>query len=161
MPEFLKRPFKLYLDTSVPSHLFADDVPEKKNITESLFDSEIRSQYEFYVSVVVLREIERAPFHMQKELKERIIGIPILELSKDADHLAEAYIEAGVLSRASVEDAQHVAIATINNLDAVVSWNFKHLVNLRRIKLINAVNEQMGYKHIEIVSPHEVINYEI
>lgn len=84
-----------------------------------------------------------------------------MDLTKDADALAEAYIEAGVLSRSSVEDAQHVAIATLNNLDAVVSWNFKHLVNLRRIKLVNAVNEQMGYKHIEIISPLEAINYEI
>lgn len=161
MPEFFKRPFKLYLDTSVPNHLFAPDTPEKQRITQSLFDHQIRSQYEFYVSVVVIREIERALLQKREELKERIINIPVLELTKDADLLAEAYIRSGVLPPSSLEDAQHVAIATINNLDAVVSWNYKDLVNLRRIKLINLVNEEMGYKHIEIISPREVIGYEI
>ena len=112
MTTALKRSLKLYLDTSVPSHLFAQDTPEKKKITQSLFSREIRSQYELYISVVVIREVERASVQMQKELKEQLVGIPILELTKDADLLAEAYIRSGVLSKSSLEDAQHVAIAT-------------------------------------------------
>ena len=134
---------------------------EKQKITQSLFDPKIRSQYEFYVSVVVIREIERAPIQKQKELKEQIMDVPVLELTKGADLLAEAYIRSKVLPASSLEDAQHVAIATTHNLDAVVSWNYKDLVNLRRVKLLNLVNEEMGYKHIEIVSPREVIGYEL
>ena len=125
---------------------------------QKLFRPEIRSQYEFYISTVVIREIERAKLHKQQELKEALAGIEILELTQEADLLAEAYVRSAVLPKSSFEDAEHVAIATINNLDAIVSWNFKHLVNLRRIKLVNLVNEEMGYKHIEIISPQEVVN---
>ena len=156
----LKRPLRLYLDTSIPNFLFAEDAKDKQKITKDLFEPKVRNLYEFYISVVVIREIERAPLQKQKELKEELDGIPILELTKPADALAEDYIAAGALPKSSFEDAQHVAIATINNLDAVVSWNFKHLVNLRRIKLVNLVNTQMGYKHIEIISPQEVVSYE-
>ncbi len=156
----LKRSLKLYLDTSVPNFLFAEDSKDKQKSTRILFEPKTRNQYNFYVSAVVIREIERAPLPKQEELKEALANIPILELTKEADSLAEAYVRAGALPESSFEDAQHVAIATVNNLDAVVSWNFKHLVNLRRIKLVNLVNEEMGYKHIEIVSPQEVVSYE-
>lgn len=158
MINLLKRPLKLHLDTSVPNFLFVEDAEDKRKITEKLFQKEIRNQYEFYISAVVIREIERAEAYKQQELKEALAGIEILELTKEADILAEAYIRSAVLPKSSFEDAEHVAIATINNLDAIVSWNFKHLVNLRRIKMVNLVNEEMGYKHIEIISPQEVIN---
>jgi len=158
MTDYLKRPLKLYLDTSVPNFLFVQDAEDKRKITEELFRPEIRNQYEFYISAVVIREIEGAQFYKQQELQEALSGIEILELTKEADLLAEAYVRAAALPRSSFEDAEHVAIASINNLDAVVSWNFKHLVNLRRVKLVNLVNEEMGYKHIEIISPQEVIN---
>lgn len=154
----LKRPLKLYLDTSVPNFLFAEDAKDKQEVTQVLFRPEVRQQYQFYISGVVLREIEKAPMHKQKELLERLEGIEVLEFSGEAESLAAAYLRSGALPKSSFEDAQHVAIATVNNLDAVVSWNFKHLVNLRRIKLVNLINEEMGYKHIEIISPQEVIN---
>lgn len=57
-------------------------------------------------------------------------------------------------------DAQHIAIATINRVDVLVSWNFKHIVNLRRIHLYNSINLKYGYPLIEIRSPREVINEE-
>ncbi len=156
----LKRSLKLYLDTSVPNFLFAEDAKDKQKITRVLFEHKMRNQYDFYVSAVVIREIERAPLPKRRELNAVLTGIPVLELTKESDLLAEAYVKAGALPQSSFEDAQHVAIAVINNLDAVVSWNFKHLVNLRRIKLVNLVNEEMGYKHIEIISPEEVVSYE-
>ena len=81
-----------------------------------------------------------------------------LGLSLEAEQLAQKYLSKGALPKTSEEDARHVAIATVSNMDAVVSWNFKHLVNLRRIKSVNLVNEEMGYKHIEIISPEEAIN---
>lgn len=158
MSNLLKRPLKLYLDTSIPNFLFVEDADDKRKITEMLFRPEIRSQYEFYISAVVTGEIMRASFEKQQRILGAIDGIAALEFSKEAETLALAYLKALALPKSSYEDAQHVAVATINNLDAVVSWNFKHLVNLRRIKLINLVNEEMGYKHIEIISPQEVIN---
>jgi hypothetical protein len=158
MQQPIERPLKLYLDTSVPNFLFAEDAEDKREITVKLFRSEIRSRYEFYISAVVIREIERAPFHKQMQLQKALEGIEILKLTKEADQLAEAYLQAAVFPKSSFEDAEHVAIATINNLDAIISWNFKHLVNLRRIKLVNSINEKMGFQHIEIISPEEVIH---
>ncbi len=151
------RPLKLYLDTSIPSFLFAADAPDKQKITELLFKPEVRNQYEFYISGVVVREVERAPASLRERLFDALEDAAILELTEEIENLAQAYLKANVLPKKSEEDARHVAVATVHNLDAVVSWNFKHLVNLRRIRLINLINEEMGYKHIEIVSPHEVI----
>ncbi len=154
----MKRLLKLYLDTTIPNFLFAEDAKEKQRITQILFQPNIWIQYEFYISVVVIREIKRATAQKQKQLMENLVDVEILELTEEADLLALAYLKAEALPKSSFEDAQHVAIASVHNLDAVVSWNFKHLVNLRRVKFLNLVNEEMGYKHIEIVSPQEVIS---
>ncbi len=152
------RILKLYLDTSVPNFLFAEDAKEKQKITEKLFSRDVRKQYKFYVSGVVIREIEKAPSEKKKLLMDTLHNIEVIEFTEEAEQLAQKYLSKGALPKKSEEDARHVAIATVNNMDAVVSWNFKHLVNLRRIKSVNLVNEEMGYKHIEIISPEEVVN---
>lgn len=148
---------KLYLDTSIPNFVFAEDDKEKQEITKALFQKVSRRGYELYISGVVIRELEKAPPSKRRELLGIVEGIETLEITEEVEALAQAYLKAGAVPEKSSEDARHVAIATIHNLDAVVSWNFKHLVNLRRVKLINLVNEEMGYKHIEIISPQEVV----
>ena len=82
----------------------------------------------------------------------------VLPSSPLSNTLANAYIEAKALPRGSFEDALHVAIATLYNVDALISWNFGHLVNIRRSKAIAAVNAQRGLPHIEIVTPEEVLS---
>src|SRR5690349_21712012 len=119
----LKNPLKLYLDTSVPNFLFIEDLKEKRKVTETLFHSRIWKQYEFYISAVVIGEILRAPAEKQKQLFNVLAEAEILEFTEEAEELASAYLEAMVLPKSSYEDAQHVAIATINELDAIVSWN--------------------------------------
>jgi len=74
--------------------------------------------------------------------------------------LAQKYINVGVLSSNFKDDARHVAMATTNNMDMIVSWNFKHIVNFEKIRWFNSVNLVEGYKLIEIFSPREVIHYE-
>ena len=155
-----KRSLKLYLDTSVPNFLFAEDAKEKQALTRKLFSGSLRRDYEFYISGVVLREIEKAPLEKRRALGVALRGLKVLEFTEEAEALAIQYLRQGALPEASVEDARHVAVATVHNLDAIASWNFKHIVNLKRIKAVNLVNEQMGYKHIEIVSPEEVVSFE-
>jgi predicted nucleic acid-binding protein len=157
MKQPLERPLKLYLDTSIPNFLFAEDDREKRKVTEKLFALLSHKTFEFYVSGVVLREIEKAPTAKRELLVDCLKQVEILEFTPACEHLALAYVQTGALPKSSIEDARHVAVATVHNLDAVISWNFKHLVNLRRVKSINLINEGMGYKHIEIMSPHEVI----
>ena len=105
----------------------------------------------------------RAPESKKDELLE-LIGkySPVeLENTDESAKLAEMYIERRIVPQKKKDDALHVAIATIFELDAVITWNFSHLANLRKAELFNAVNLEMGYtKRIEIVTPLEVSGYE-
>ena len=85
--------------------------------------------------------------------ESRIIRVPA---TPDADILRDAYIEAGIITEKSIYDATHVAIATVAQADAIVSWNFKHIVQLQRILAYNEVNAAHGYPALSIVSPMEV-----
>ncbi|WP_223274130.1 PIN domain-containing protein [Subsaximicrobium wynnwilliamsii] len=83
-----------------------------------------------------------------------------IELNKESINLAEKYIAEKVVGNTSVEDCRHIALATINKVDVLASWNFKHIVNLDRIKGYNADNLKSGYQMIEIRSPKDLRNYE-
>jgi hypothetical protein len=72
--------------------------------------------------------------------------------------LAETYISEGALTNKSYNDALHIALATINNADVLASWNFKHIVNINRIRLYNSINLKLGYRLIEIRTPREILN---
>ena len=110
------------------------------------------------VSEVVLRELEGAPEKVQsvftglpKENLERV------ELSDQVYELHEAYLAAGILGPRRADDALHVAAATVSRADAIVSWNFRHIVRLDKIKGYNRVNFELGYGVLTILSPKEVI----
>ncbi len=69
------------------------------------------------------------------------------------------YIEEKVVGKTSLADCQYIALATINNVDVLASWNFKHIVNLERIRGYNSINIREGYKMIEIRTPKEIFDY--
>ncbi|MFM8514620.1 MAG: hypothetical protein ACKOBI_12925 [Bacteroidota bacterium] len=83
-----------------------------------------------------------------------------VELTEEAVNLADTYIAEKVVGKTSREDCFHIALATIHKADILVSWNFKHIVNVFRIRGYNAVNLKLGYAQIDIRSPKEIINYE-
>ena len=83
-----------------------------------------------------------------------------IELTAEAILLADTYIKEKVVGKTSLEDCRHIVLATINKLDVLASWNFKHIVNLDRIKGYNSVNYRLGYHMIEIRSPKDLIHYE-
>jgi hypothetical protein len=101
-----------------------------------------------------------APAHV-KELLFRFSAdfFERVELTDEAIKLAEKYVEEKVVGKTSIEDCRHIAIATIYKVDVLASWNFKHIVNLDRIKGYNSVNFRLGYTMIEIRSPKDLINY--
>ena len=82
-----------------------------------------------------------------------------IELTEEAILLADTYIAEKVVGRTSLEDCRHIAMATIHKVDVLASWNFKHIVNLDRIKGYNSVNLKLGYQMIEIRSPKDLVNY--
>jgi hypothetical protein len=149
---------RIYADTSVFGGCFEDEFGKWSN---RLINDFISGNKILIVSGIPLRELEEAP----AKVKDLFSSIPkehieYYDLSEQAITLAEEYIKEKAVSRKYEGDAYHIAIATICGADALVSWNFKHIVNLYRIRLYNAVNLKYGYPFIELRTPMEVTDEE-
>jgi len=153
---------KIYLDTSVISHLQADDVPEKMVFTQKLWDEIKKDEFDIVLSEVVLSEIEDCPEPKKTVLSEYLgeIQYQKVSLTNEVTELANKYIEQKVLPPKCLDDALHIASASINGCNAIVSWNFKHMVNLRTFFGVNGVNKLFGYGEIVIVPPNEIVGEE-
>lgn len=146
---------RIYVDTSVIGGCFDDEFEMYSNL---LFDEIISGKKKIVVSDIVLFELEGAP----KNIRELLNSVPDTNteytfLNEESISLADTYLKEGVIAESSISDARHIAIATIERVDVLVSWNFRHIVNLNRIHLINSVNLKLGYPILEIRSPLEVI----
>lgn len=149
---------KYYIDTSVLggywSKTFAED-------TIAFFEYVKNSNSELLYSDLVEQELEKAPKRVRELLKETAasqdIRLGFVNMSHQAEALAERYIEEGALTEKSRNDAKHIALATTHGVSALVSWNFKHMVNFIRIRHYNSINIRLGYNTIDIRSPKEVI----
>ena len=155
---------KLYIETSTWNFIYADDAPEKKEITKTFFSLVKKGIYEIYISEVVLREFDKASSQKKDQLMSLINQFKpiVVETTPDAGALAQNYVKRKIIPENKIEDALHVGIATVAELDAVVTWNYQHLANLRREELFQSVNLEFVYlKRIEIITPMEVIGDEI
>jgi hypothetical protein len=113
------------------------------------------------VSDVLVAEIERAPQNVKNLLAQlQNAAHEFLESNSEIENLAQRYIQKGILEKTSMNDARHIATASFYKADVLVSWNFKHIVNYKRIHLIQAANLEEGYLALEIRNPKEVIDYE-
>ncbi len=112
-----------------------------------------------YISDVVLDEVAGAPLRLRPSLEQvlREVRPRVLSESPESLRLAEAYVASRVVPLRFRDDARHVGVASVAAVDALVSWNFKHLVNLRRKRLFHSVNVRLGYPQIDIISPEEVL----
>jgi len=149
---------RVYIDTSVVGGYFDD---EFEDVTKLFFDRIFKKDFLVYFSEVSEAELSLAPDFV-KDLKLRIPPdcYRYLDLDDESIELAETYLNEKILGKASLDDAYHIAIATVNRLDVLVSWNFKHIVNYDKIKLFNSINLRLGYPIIEIRSPKEFVRYE-
>jgi len=155
---------RLYLETSVWNFIFADDAPEKKQITLAFFDKVKDGEYEIFISDIVIQEIERADEDKQQQLFESIEQYKpkMLEINDDIGRMAREYISEGILPQTKLDDATHAAVATVHRLDALISWNLKHLANYSKMARINEVNIKNGYsKRLDLITPMEVSDAEI
>tara|TARA_R110002124_G_scaffold80533_2_gene213111 strand:- start:301 stop:768 length:468 start_codon:yes stop_codon:yes gene_type:complete len=148
---------RIYIDTSVVGGYFDDEFSAD---TIPFFERAIKGEIQIILSDLLEAELLRAP-EFVKELLTEIPkdNIEKIKLSPEATELADKYIDAKVVGKTSRADCQHIAIATICNADVLVSWNFKHIVNLERIRGYNGINYQNGYKMIEIRTPKEITRY--
>jgi len=145
---------RLYLDTSVLNVYRDPRDPFLQQKTREFWEKLPR--YEVFISEVVLAEIRRASEPVQAELIELSAGMTPLALTEEAVQLAELYLAEGVFSPRDLNDAQHVAVATVAGMDYLVSWNFRHLVKVKTRRLVNLVNAKEGYRSVEIVAPSEL-----
>lgn len=148
----------IYLDNSViggyHDEIFTED-------TRAFFRRIENGEFHVYYSDINDTELYLAPQHIQ-DVKSKIPSdcLTLVELDAESKKLGEHYIEEGILTIRSLNDAYHIAIASVNRLDLLVSWNFKHIVNYDKIRLFNASNRQLGYPEIDIRTPQELISYE-
>jgi len=154
------RRMKIYLDTSVISHLDAPDTPEKMKDTIALWDILFRNTFlEVVVSEVVLQEIADCPEPKRSFMVDQLKQIrrEVVLRTDEATRLAEKYVAYGVLSQNHFNDLLHIALASLNRCNIIASWNFKHFVNYRTMDGVNAVHLIEGNEPIRIASPSMII----
>jgi len=149
---------KLYLDTSVFGGHFDEEFAE---FTIPLFERLDNGEFILLFSSVTQDELENAPKNVRELVtKIKAVRTEFLEVTDEAVNLASEYIEEKVVGQTSYADCLHIALATINRADYLISWNFKHIVNVQRIMGYNSINIKNGYKQLEIRSPRDFMNYE-
>ena len=148
---------RIYIDTSIVGGFF-DKEFEKE--TKLLFQRLENKEIIFVISDLLFDELEDAPLKVKhlldnydKDSFEKIVG------TDEVRELADKYIDEKVVGKTSLDDCRHIAFATIHNVDILASWNFKHIVNITRIKGYNAVNLKNGYKILEIRNPKDLVYY--
>jgi predicted nucleic acid-binding protein len=147
---------KIYLYTSVISAYFDYRKPVRQLITQKWFQFNI-DDYDPYISTLVIQEIDK---NTNLELKDKMLRLidensfSILEINNEAIKLAEIYRKEVI--KKEIYDSIHIAIAAVNGLDAIISWNFKHIVNLNTINKIHSLNLQNKYNIVEILTPENI-----
>ena len=149
---------RIYIDTSVVGGYFDKEFSE---VTILFFERVLRDKTVLIVSELLRAELIKAPEQVKKMLSSLPKSqIELVELTEEATLLADKYIEENVVGKTSRADCQHIAMATLSKVDVLVSWNFKHIVNLERIRGYNSINMREGYPILEIRSPKEIFSYE-
>lgn len=151
---------KVYIETSVFNFVFVDDSPEKRQDTLLFLDELHQGKYEPYTSDYVIRELARCPEPKRSNMIDLLekYSITILPLDAEAERLATAYVTEGIIPQRYKMDGIHIAIATVNDLDFVISYNFKHIVKRKTVTMTEVVNLREGYKRVGIFSPTEVVD---
>jgi hypothetical protein len=149
---------RVYIDTSVIGGCFD---PEFAPWSNGLITDFRLGTFKAVLSEITAAEIEDAPDQTQEIYAQLLaLGSDFVALDEASVELADTYQQRDILTPKFYTDGLHVALATVAEVDILVSWNFKHIVHFDKIRLFNAVNLERGYKPLEIYSPREVTSYE-
>lgn len=151
---------KLYIETTVPNFLFADDAPEKQNATEAFFEWLKISPDTLYTSELVFAELAETPdAGLRQKLLTTLDNLEciLLPLTPEVNGFAQRLVAEGVIPERYRDDAVHAALCILHELDVLVTWNMKHLVNPRKIEAINLVAMRAGFRPIRIHTPEEAM----
>ena len=147
---------KIYLDTSIIGYLYQETQPEKMADTQKLWEQIKNGDYEVLISNLLFEELSNNP---NEEIKNMLleflaeINYESVSITPEIERLAVIIISHGILTKKSYEDCLHIAVALVHDCNLLVSWNFKHLVNIRTINGVRAISNLEGYKSIDIVTP--------
>ena len=149
---------RIYLDTSIIGGAFDE---EFEKITNQLFEMALQKKITLVISDVTEKELANAPLEVISFFAAlNNADIEFVFNNEECINLANLYIKEGVVGQTSFDDCQHIAIATVHKVDVLASWNFKHIVNIIRIRGYNSVNLKLGYQVLEIRPPNQIIDYE-
>lgn len=152
---------RVYIETSVISYLTAWPsrdliIAANQQITQDWWKSR-RQEFELYVSQLVIQEAEQGDEEAARERLGALADIPLLELTEEALTLAQRLIDTQALPHKAVEDALHIAAATVNGVDYLLTWNFKHIANATMRGRVEQVCREEGYEPPIICSPQELM----
>ena len=142
--------------------MLQEDAPERMKDTLALWEQFKLGKYDIYLSQITLNELGECPEPKKTVLYEHLnkIDFTKLEVTAETIKVANQIIDMGILTPKSFDDCQHIAVAVVNECDCIISWNFKHIVNIRTIRGVRAVTHLEGYKDIEIMNPSVLLGGE-
>ena len=152
-----RKALRVYADTSVFGGVWDEEFSKP---SRAFFDQVRDGRFDLVLSPLIQQELIPAPEQIRRFLEDLLPDSEVATETANATQLQRAYLEAGIVSEKSADDALHVAIATISRCSMIVSWNFRHIVHFDKVPMYNAVNVRNGYPQIAIHSPSEVIEYE-
>ena len=149
------RKLKVYLDTSVISHLWQIDAPEKMQETLALWEEFKKGKFDIYISLLTIEEVNGCSEIKRKKLSEYLkqIEYKVLDVTDEAQKIADMIVDMKILTKKSIDDCTHIGVAVSNGLDYLISWNFKHMVNIKTVNGVRAISLLNGYKNIDLVTP--------
>lgn len=156
----MKKKIRIYLDTSAISYLNQEDAPEKMKETQEVWEILKTNKYEVVISNIAFSEISECSENKAQKLMNYIDEIDYIdyELDKETEELANLIIEEGILKPKSRDDALHIASAILSDCDIILSWNFKHLVNVATINGVRKICFYRSFnKIIDIYSPNVLL----
>lgn len=147
---------RLYLDTTVPSAYLDERAPDRQRLTVQFWSDRLPA-FHAAISTIVLLEISGTPdLRKRAEMESLVSGFDVLAFDEQASDLGQEYIVRGIFPEKYVADANHVAVAVVNQIGYFASWNYRHLVKVTTRREVNLVNLLKGYEPIEIVAPPEL-----
>ncbi|MBC6399957.1 MAG: type II toxin-antitoxin system VapC family toxin [Ekhidna sp.] len=149
---------RLYFDTSVFGGVFDAEFQFE---TRRLFNMVINGRIKCVYSDLTLSELENAPETVKNFFRNLpTVKLEKVEITEAGKLLAQKYISEKVIGSTGFDDCLHIATATLNKVDYLISWNFRHIVNVFRIRGYNSINIREGHSQLDIRSPKEIIDYE-
>lgn len=160
MGKSIKNILDIYIDTTIPNYVFNEHTPDKQKAAKRLFEEAQTGRINMFSSQVLINELSRAKEPKRSSMLHLVANFPLLETVESVELLAQKYIEQGIIPKKNIDDSRHIALASFYDLDAIVSYNFEHIVRVGTIDGVTAVNLLNGCRTPKIIIPEEVIDVE-